>query len=63
MGFFRSYSWFGSQNMTHGIRGDWKKKSDKTKDNLFGTQDKTWGKTQFLPLNYKRDIEILITLL
>lgn len=48
--------------MTYDIRGDWKKKSENTKDNLFETQDKTLRKTQFLPLNYQRDIEILITL-
>lgn len=50
--------------MTYGIKADWRKKIEKTKDNLFGTQDKTSGKKhQFLPLSYQRDIEILKTYL
>lgn len=34
--------------MTYDIREDWRKKSEKTKDYLFGTQDKIWSKLPFL---------------
>lgn len=47
--------------MTYSIKEAWRKKSEKAKDNLFETQDKTSEKTQSLPLNYQRDIEILKT--
>lgn len=47
MGSFRYYHWLESQNMAYGIKKDWKKRSEKTKQYLFGIQDKTWKKLSF----------------
>lgn len=43
----------------YNIKKDWRKKSEKTKDNLLGAQEKTWNKLSF-SLSIIRDIEMLM---